>query len=170
MTTPDKSEGPSTLTFRVDPDVPEMLKKLAKEAGVSMTEYATILIRAMYRERFPGGAEDALTPAERLERQLLGNRQDRYRGEIDAAFERSEEPGTPVHVALRRNLRMRPIFDGAVGSGRTIAVEAEWSALRALRHFQQEPGRRTEEAAARAIEALTGFYEFQIKVATKGGK
>src|ERR1700733_12895251 len=143
----------TTLNFRVEAEVPEMLRQLAESAGLSMTEYVVKLIRAMHREEFPDRAREYETAAEKLDRQLLGRRQDRYRAELDAAFEGSEAPGTPVHVALRRAARVRADFDNAVGSGRTIAVDAEWSALKAFRHFEQEASRKTEEAAARALQA-----------------
>jgi hypothetical protein len=96
--TPPTAEKTATLNFRVSEDIPEMLRELAEDASVSMTDYVTALIRTSYRTRFPDKASRHETPLERLERQLLlqaprqnrarpgGKRKSRTLAEFEAAF------------------------------------------------------------------------------------
>ena len=91
-------------------------------------------------------------------------RQDRYRGKLDAALH-AEAPGNPIHVALRGALKVRHVFDHIVGARRALAVEAEWEALKAVRHAQQVPSQQTQAAAANAARALADFYERQCALA-----
>lgn len=155
------AERSATLNFRTSEDVPVMLKELAESAGVSMTDYVVTLIRAQYKLAFPEKAHAFETPAERLERQMLSpqesRRQERYRAELDAARDH-EDAGSKVGSALMSMMAARGAFDSFSGSDWTIAVEMEWEALKAVRHFQQERSKQTEAVAIRSVKTLTGFY------------
>jgi len=66
--TPEKT---ATLNFRVSEHVSEMLRQLAEDAGLSLTEYVTTFIRAQYKRTFPEKASAYETAAERFERQII---------------------------------------------------------------------------------------------------
>jgi hypothetical protein len=101
MTPPLPPEKTAALSFRVTDEIPEMLRELADDASVSMTDYVTALIRTAYRHRFPAKASAHETPIERLERQLFsqtsrqGKPQGRKRGNDLALLEAALPPKAP---------------------------------------------------------------------------
>ncbi|MGH7294135.1 MAG: hypothetical protein ACRELB_04350 [Polyangiaceae bacterium] len=154
-------EKTATMNFRVGEDVPKMLGQLAEAAGLTKTDYITTVIRAAYKQRFPKKASAFETPAEQLERDLLAQdpRQERYRRDLDAAFAEATGDDGPLVAPMNHALRARNRFDAIMGSERGVAVEAEWTALKAVRHFQQEASRQTEAAAVKAMLALAAYYD-----------
>ena len=67
------AEKTATLNFRVSEGVSEMLRQLAEDAGISMTDYVSTFIRTKYRQKFPKKAHAYETAHERLVREILSN-------------------------------------------------------------------------------------------------
>jgi hypothetical protein len=65
------AEKTATLNFRVTEGVSEMLRQLAEDAGMSMTDYVATFIRAQFCQRFPKKARAYESPHERMMREII---------------------------------------------------------------------------------------------------
>jgi antitoxin component of RelBE/YafQ-DinJ toxin-antitoxin module len=157
MTPP--SEKTSSLNFRVDAEVPEMLRQLAEQAGLSMTEYVVTFVRASYKVKFPTKAHAYETAAEKFERELLTAPVHLSQTEVrDAIEKRGIEIAHRVNsseieeLATVRLDRARRVHDRKHPAESARAEEED--VLRALEAVWAEPGPIRMASGKRVHSAL----------------